>query len=190
MGSWVREKGVQGKQEMHENLKEASWNLILNNESSFWQGLFCSRTKTLVHIWWAYSCIVSHWHASYWKGYISRSCQDGKQYVAPRTELVSDSVIWVLFRVQKARSSWSWGDYLLCYMDVLLPKVWIEFPPKTMNDRAYALGPVSSRITDGSPHYSHTQIHHNMETLQAGNGTKTQNMTWPNTRELFSCLKF
>lgn len=106
---------------------------------------------------WACSS-VSHWCASYRKGYINCSCQEGKQYVAPRTELVPDFVIWVLFHVQKARSSWSWGDYLLCDMDVLLPRVWIEFPPKTMSDQAYAPGPVSSRITDGSPYYSHAQI--------------------------------
>ena len=94
-------------------------------------------------------------------------------------------LIWVLSHVQTTKSSWSWEDYLLCYMDVLLPRVWIEFPPKTTSDQAYAPGRVSSRITDGSPHYSHTQIHHNMETLQVGIGTETQNMTWPNTKELF-----
>lgn len=130
-----------------------------------------------------FGCV--HWHTSERKGCICCSCQEGKQCVAPRTELVPAFVIWVPFCVQKARSSWSWGDYRLRYMDVLLPKVWNDFPPKMMSDQAYALGPVSSRTTDGSPHYSHTQIHHNMETFQAGNGTEAQNMTRPNTRELF-----
>lgn len=109
--------------------REATCNVILIHSVDFDKGFSLVTQIPGPHSMGLFFCCV-HWQTSDRKGCVRCSCQEGKQYVAPRTELVPDFVIWVLFCVQKARSSWSWGDYRLCYMDVLLPRVWLSFLPR------------------------------------------------------------